>query len=213
DVGELVDARLELVDHLAERDDIQHTLAVTDDVHEVLARADEHRVRAVENEARRCPIVAEVATDVLDRPPCRLQLHARVEEVLDHLETYEVPVRVPPLGAAPPRVRQGRANEVGAGPVIELAVGDAHDLADLRPAEADLVSALPARQRRVQRPLLERRDAAVACCPARRPRARLPWGVFGGAHATDDLARRRTTRPPRPPPGPPVPPPYLPPWH
>src|SRR2546421_362046 len=55
--AEIVDVRLELIDHLSERHDVQHALALAHDVDEVLARPDEHRVRAVEHEARRRPVV------------------------------------------------------------------------------------------------------------------------------------------------------------
>src|SRR5437763_12189927 len=159
--AEIVDARLELVDHLAERHDVQHALPLANDVDQVLARPDEHGVRAVEDQARRRPVVAEVAADVLDRLPGGLELHARVEQVLDDLEADEVAVRVPPLCPTPPGVRQGRAHQVGAGPVVELPVRDAHDLADLRPSEADLVATLAAGERGVEGALLEVREPAV----------------------------------------------------
>ena len=52
----------------------------------LVAGAREHRVGAVEHEARGRPVVAEVLAQVLDRLARGLQLHARVEQALDDLE-------------------------------------------------------------------------------------------------------------------------------
>src|SRR5262249_39124781 len=134
---------------------------------------------------------------VPNRPARRQQPHTGREEGLGALEPYAGPVREPPLGAAPPRVRQGRANQVGPRPAIAVAGDDPHRPADPRPPGAPAGPPPPVRQRRGTRPLREGGEAAAAGGPARRPRARFARGVFGGAHATDDLARRRTTRPRR----------------
>ena len=114
--------------------------------------AHEHGVRAVEHEARGGPVVAEVFAQVLDRGARGLELHARVEQVLDHLEAHEVAVRVAALRATPPRVGERRAHEVGARPVVELAVRDADELAHLRTAVAHLLRReLEAGERRLLR--------------------------------------------------------------
>ena len=57
-----------------------------------------------------------------------------VEQALDDLELEQVGVGVPPLGAAAPGLGDRRAQQVGPGPVVQLAVGDADDRADLRAA-------------------------------------------------------------------------------
>src|SRR5581483_1847554 len=63
-------------------------------------------------------------------------------QALDDLERDEVAVRVPPLRAAPLRVGERRADQIGAGPVIELPVRDPDELAHLRAAEALLARGL-----------------------------------------------------------------------
>src|SRR5204863_3631729 len=92
-------------------------------------------LRAVHHQAGGGDVLAQVLTDVLDALAGQLQRDACVEEVLDDLQLDEVAIGVPALGTAALRVGDRRSNEVGAGPVIELAVGDANDLADLRPPE------------------------------------------------------------------------------
>src|SRR5690349_723712 len=135
-VLELVDARVELLDDRAERHDVEHPLALTDEVDEILAGLCEHRVGAVQHQARGRDLRAHVRTEVLDRLAGRLQRDARVEKALDDLERDEVAIRVAALGATALRVREGRSHQVGAGPVVELAVRDADQLADLRSPEA-----------------------------------------------------------------------------
>src|SRR5439155_4415649 len=67
----------------------------------------------------------------LDRLARRLQGDARVEHLLDDLELDEVAKRIQTLGAAAVRVHDRRPDEVGTRPIVELAVRDPHDLADL----------------------------------------------------------------------------------
>ena len=102
-----------------------------------VAVAGEHRVGAVEHEARGLPLRSP-------RSSRRYSIALRavwsftpgVEEALHDLEPHEVAVRVAALRATPPRVGQRRAHEIGAGPVVELAVRDADDPAHLGPAVA-----------------------------------------------------------------------------
>ena len=54
----------------------------------------------------------------------------------DHAQLDEVLVRVPAARSAPLGVGERRPDEVGAGPVVELAVGDADDVGGLSAAEA-----------------------------------------------------------------------------
>ena len=71
---------------------------------------------------------------VFDRLARGLQRDVGVEQPLDDLELDEIRVRVETLRAAAVRVAHRRAHEIGAGPVVELAVGDTDDLADHRSA-------------------------------------------------------------------------------
>ena len=66
-VAEIVDARVELVDHLSERHDVQHALTLAQEVDELVARRGRAPSRAVEHEARGREVVAEVLAEVLDR--------------------------------------------------------------------------------------------------------------------------------------------------
>ena len=79
---------------------------------------------------------AEVPAQALDGLAGLLQLHAGVEQSLDDLELEHVAVGVPPLAARAGGVGDRRAEQVGAGPVVELPVGDADDGAHLGAAEA-----------------------------------------------------------------------------
>src|SRR5690606_33963318 len=68
-----------------------------------------------------------------------LQRHPGVEQLLDDLELDDVGKRVEPLGPRPGSLAQGRLEEAGAGPVVELTIGDPDELADLRGAVAELL--------------------------------------------------------------------------
>ena len=81
-------------------------------------------------------IAPEVAAEALDCLAGLLELEAGVEQPLDHLELEHVPIGVAPLTAAAGGIGDRRPEEAGAGPVVQLAVGDAHQGADLRPAES-----------------------------------------------------------------------------
>ena len=82
--------------------------------------------------------VVDVVAEVGEHVAHRLELDAGVEQVLDHLELEQVAVGVLPAAAAAAGVGERRADEVGAGPVVELAVGDADDLRRLGAAEPTL---------------------------------------------------------------------------
>src|ERR1700730_13661945 len=103
---ELVHTRVELLDHRAERHDVQNTLTLTHQVDEILTGLCEHRVGAVEHEAGRRDLLSQVRPQVLDRLARGLERHARIEQALDHLEGDEVAIRVAALRATPLRVGQ-----------------------------------------------------------------------------------------------------------
>ena len=83
-------AGVELLHHLTERHDVEHALAAAHEVDQRVVGAREHRVGAVEHEARGGPVVAEVFAQVVDRLARGLQLHARVEQALHDLEPHEI---------------------------------------------------------------------------------------------------------------------------
>ena len=63
-----------------------------------------------------------------------LEAHAGIEQALHDPELDDVAKGVEPLRARTLGAGQRRAKQVGARPVVELPVGDAHDLAHLRSA-------------------------------------------------------------------------------
>src|SRR5205823_13980907 len=73
--------------------------------------------------------VPDGLADLLERDP-------RVEELLDHPQLQEVLAGVQTLGAGPPGVADGRADQARAGPVVELPVADPDHTADLGDAIA-----------------------------------------------------------------------------
>ena len=126
----LVELGREVVDDRTERDDVEHALAVAQQVDDLIAGLHEHGGATVEHEVRGREIGAELLAEVFDRLARGLQRDVGVEQALDDLQLDEVAVRVETLGAAAVRVAHRRAHEIGAGPVVELAVRDADDLAD-----------------------------------------------------------------------------------
>ena len=82
-------------------------------------------------------------TQRLDGLARRLQRDARVEHLLDDLELDEIAIRVETLRTAAVRVHDRRADQTGARPVVELAVCDPDDLANLRTAVAGLPRVAP----------------------------------------------------------------------
>jgi hypothetical protein len=93
----------------------------------------QHDARALDDDAHRRDVFSEVAQR-LDRLARRLQRDPRIEHLLDDAQLDEILVRVEALRSAAVRVAHRRTNKISASPVVELAVRDPHDLADLRPA-------------------------------------------------------------------------------
>ena len=90
-----------------------------------------------------------------------LQRDAGVEQTLDDLEDQDVAEGVEPLRAGAGGAAHGRLDQAGAGPVVELAVGDAGGVARGRTAVAGVARAAARRRRRRAGPAPRR---------ARRPR-------------------------------------------
>src|SRR5690606_35077404 len=104
---------------------------------------------AVDDQVGGGDVLAEALAQVLEGLADGLQLDAGVEQALDDLELQQVLVAVAAPGAGPPGVGQRRPDQVGASPVVELAVGDADDLRRPLPREAAFDRAC---HRRVLRP-------------------------------------------------------------
>jgi len=80
-----------------------------------------------------------VLAQVGEHLPHGLEADAGVDELLDHLQLEQVAVGVAAPAAAPGGVDQRRPDQVGPGPVVQLAVRDADDLRRLRPAVPGIV--------------------------------------------------------------------------
>src|SRR3546814_1735479 len=102
---------------------------------EQLAFAHEHDSLPRDHELHGREVVVEVA-EVVEGLPDPLEALARIEQRLDELQLDEVAVRVPAAAAAALGIGQRGPDEVGARPVVELAVGDADDVSSLAAAEA-----------------------------------------------------------------------------
>ena len=80
------------------------------------------------------------STEVGEHLANRLEADAGVEQGLDHAQLEQVAVGVAAPAPAAGGLGQRRADQVGAGPVVELAVRDADDLRRLRPAVPGIVT-------------------------------------------------------------------------
>ena len=127
---------------------------------------------------------------VLDRGTDLLQRDTGIDQPLDHLEDQDVAEAVQPLGAGAGCAADLRHDQAGAGPVVQLPVGDAGRAAGDRAAEAEVGRAAGRSRRRTAgpgRPPGRAGDRPVAagtrCC------SRLPPNL-------GTLARRQRRTPP-----------------
>ncbi len=140
DRAEVVDGGVELALEAVEGDqvEVEHALAVeaVDDLDHLRVVADQHGRRAGDDEPGRGDVLAQVGAEVGEGVTDRLELDARVEHGLDQLQLEQVAVGVLAARAAALGVGQRGPHQVGAGPVVELPVRDAHDLGRCLAAEA-----------------------------------------------------------------------------
>ena len=115
---------------------LEDALAVADDVDPLVAFAQEH-AGPVDDDVGRRDVGVHLVAEVVEHLPHRLEADAGVEQLLDDLQLEQVAVGVAPAAAAAAGVGQRRPDEVGTGPVVELAVRDADDLG--RPGAAEAV--------------------------------------------------------------------------
>ena len=123
--------------------DAEDALAAAQQVdHLVVGGALEDR-DAVAHQGDLGQVLDPAGTQVLDRGPDLLQRDAGVDQPLDHLEDQDVAEAVEPLGAGAGGAADLGHDQSGAGPVVELPVGDPGRAAGDRTAEPEV-----ARQRR-----------------------------------------------------------------
>src|SRR3954470_2312895 len=80
---QVADGGVHLLLDAGQGDDVEHGLAVAEDVDELVAVAGEDRPAAVQHEVGGGEVLAEVLAEVLDGRAGLLQRHAGVEEALD----------------------------------------------------------------------------------------------------------------------------------
>ena len=146
----LDDGRLELGDHAGQGQDVEHpwpparrsTISPSE-----WASTDRLPTRTSCDGGQ---VATQVAPEALDGLAGLLELEAGIEQALDHLQLEDVAVGVAPLAPAAGGVGDRRTEQTGPGPVVQLAVGDAHQRADLGTPESlarDLGPALTVRCR------------------------------------------------------------------
>src|SRR5690625_1658427 len=135
--GQLGERALDLAPHPADGD-AEHALATLDQVDDLVgARALVH-ARAVAHQGDPGEVVHATLVQVVDGGADLLQRHPGVEQPLDHLEHEDVAETVQALGPGPAGAADARLDQPRAGPVVELAVGDAGGPAGRRTPVAGL---------------------------------------------------------------------------
>src|ERR1700722_3615478 len=143
DGGQHRQVALDLTPHPAERD-AEYALAAREQIHHLIGGRALVHADSVAHQRHLGQVGTAAIAQVLDRGPDLLERDARVEQPLDDLQHEDVAEAVQPLRAGPVGGTDARFDQRGAGPVVELAVGDAGRGACGRPAVADL-TLVPAR--------------------------------------------------------------------
>ena len=133
--GQLGERSLDLAPDAADRD-AEDALAALQQVDDLVVAGALVDAGAVAHQRDPGQVVGAALAQVLHRGADLLQRDAGVQEPLDHLEQQDVAEGVEPLGAGAGGAAHGGLDEAGAGPVVELAVGDAGRVAGRRPAVA-----------------------------------------------------------------------------
>ena len=135
---EVDERRLHLAQHLADRD-AEDALAAADEVDDLVVRRAQVDRCAVAHERGAGEIADAGCAELLDRGADLLQRDAGVEQALDELQDQDVAEAVEPLRTRAARAADGGLDELGARPVVELAIGDAGGAGGDGAAVADLV--------------------------------------------------------------------------
>ena len=134
--GEVGDRAGQLA-HRAGNGDAEHALATLQQVDDFLGRRALVDGGAVGEQRDVGQIANTALAQMVDGDADVVQRDAGVQQSLDDLEDEDVLERVQPLAAGPGGAADRRHDQRGPGPVVQLAVGDAGDLAGARPAVAD----------------------------------------------------------------------------
>src|SRR5690606_9069639 len=109
--------------------DAEHALAAGDEVDDLVGRGALVHARAVRHEGDLGEVLDAALTQGGDGGADLLQGDAGVQESLDDLEHEDVAAAVEPVGAGAGGGLDAGLDEPGTGPVVELTVGDAGDVA------------------------------------------------------------------------------------
>src|SRR5699024_6544468 len=119
--------------------DAEHALATLDEVDDLVGRRAGEDRGAVAHERDLGEVFDALPLQVADCDADLLERDARIQQALDDLDDQDVAEAVEALRPGAGRGPDRGDDELGAGPVIELTVGDADDAADGRSAIAGLV--------------------------------------------------------------------------
>jgi hypothetical protein len=125
------DLVVDLILHLCQRQKVENSLTPTNHVDEIVTTAQDD-AGPFDHEMSRRDVVVDVTPEIGEDVPDRLEADAGIEKALDHAQFEEIAVAVVATGATPLGIVHGGANEVGASPVVELAVRDSDDVGGLR---------------------------------------------------------------------------------
>src|SRR5215470_17961599 len=195
---ELGERPVDLLPDPAERDP-EHPLPARQQVHHLIGGGALVDADPVAHESEPGQVLSAAVTQMGDRGADLLQRDAGVEQPLDDLEHQDVAEAVEPLRARPVRGPDAGLHQAGAGPVVELAVGDPGGGAGGRPAVADVL--------RVGGEILAEQETLLAGALDRRAvTARLAAVFLGYRHTPPPPPRPPPPAPPAPPPPRPQPP-------
>ena len=135
-IAELRELALDLAPHAADGD-AEDALPAADEVDDLVVAGALVDAGAVAHEGDLGEVLHAALTQRRDCHPDLLEGDTGVEEPFDDLEHEDVAEAVQPLGAGAARVADGGLQQAGAGPVVQLAVGDARGSADGGAAVAD----------------------------------------------------------------------------
>jgi DNA ligase D-like protein (predicted ligase) len=144
DRGHLGEFARHLLPHPAERD-AEHPLAAREQVDDLVGRGALVHAHAVAHQRDLGEVLGPVVAQVLHGGADLLERDPGVEQPLDHLEHEDVAEAVQALGARPVRGADAGLHQSGAGPVVELPVGDPGRGAGRRTPVADLGVAIEER--------------------------------------------------------------------
>src|SRR6478735_9263232 len=136
--GQVSERPLDLAPDAADGD-AEDTLATLEEVDDLVVAGALVDAGAVTHQGDAGQVVGAASAQVGDGGADLLERDAGVQQALDDLEDQDVAEAVEALGAGAGGATHGRLDQAGAGPVVELAVGDAGCVARGGPAVAEVV--------------------------------------------------------------------------